>query len=101
MVSSAKQSLRCKIYRQKKKCTVEGQMKKINELEKQNKILKENLGFEQEETRRVMAKYRILEHNHKLYKLYHGKCQYDRTNEEIADLLKRNEDSEIDTYNDE
>ena len=96
MVSSANQSNRCKIYREKKKQMLEKQAIKIQNLKQQVEILKENVEFECKEAKRVMAKYKILEHDYKLYRLYHGKWQYDQTHKEIVEKLeipKQNNDA--------
>ena len=63
---------------------------------RKRKIFKEKdreltLNVYQHKYKELKKKYRRLKHDYKLFKLYHDKCQYDRSNTEINSLLEREE----------
>ena len=45
----------------------------------------------QQKYKDLKQKYRKLKHDYKLFKLYHGQCQYDRSNIEMKYLLEKEE----------
>ena len=73
------------------KCEKYRKRKKLKEKDREM-----TLGIYQQKYKELKNKYKELKHNHKLFKLYHGKCQYDQSNEENRHLLeiKENESGE-------
>ena len=66
------------------KCEKYRKRKKLKEKDREM-----TLGIYQEKYKELKNKYKELRHNYKLFKLYHGKCQYDQSNEEMRHLLER------------
>ena len=63
---------------------------------RERKMIKEKdremtLGIYQQKYKELKEKYKKVKHEYKLFKLYHGKCQYDRSNTEMKYLLETEE----------